>query len=75
MNQHNLSINKSQEKSSESSANNSLSSERLCSQQIEQLIENYSEPEKAREFLVNAGIIDENGNLMPPYQPITEEND
>jgi hypothetical protein len=55
--------------SNESSANNFLSSERLCSQQIEQLIENYSEPEKAREFLVNAGIIDKDGNLMPPYQP------
>jgi thymidylate synthase (FAD) len=40
MNQHNLSTSKLQEKSSESSANNSLSSERLCSQQIEQLIEN-----------------------------------
>ena len=75
MNQHNLSTNKSQEKSIESSANNSLSSERLCSQQIEQLIENYSEPEKAREFLVNAGIIDKDGNLMPPYQPPKEEED
>jgi hypothetical protein len=49
--------------------NNSLSSERLCSQQIQRLIEEYSEPEKAREFLVNAGIIDKDGNLMPPYQP------
>ena len=51
--------------------NNSQSLEKLCSQQIQRLIENYSEPEKAREFLRNAGIIDENGNLMPPYQPIT----
>ena len=66
---------KLQKQSNESSANNSLSSERLCSQQIEQLIENYSEPEKAREFLVNAGIIDKDGNLMPPYQPITKKND
>jgi hypothetical protein len=71
----NLSTSKLQEKSSESFVNNSPSSERLCSQQIEQLIEEYSEPEKARQFLVNAGIIDENGNLMPPCQPITEEND
>ena len=55
--------------------NNSLLSERLCSQQIQRLIEKYSEPEKARQFLVNAGIIDEDGNLMPPYQPITEEDD
>jgi hypothetical protein len=42
--------------------------ERLCSQQIERLIEDYKEPEKARQFLMDAGIIDENGNLMPPYQ-------
>ena len=69
MNQHNLSTNKSQEKPNESSANNSPSSEKLCSQQIEQLIEKYSEPEKARQFLVNAAIIGEDGNLMPPYQP------
>ena len=75
MNQHNLSTNKSQEKSNESSANNSPSSEKLCSQQIEQLIEKYSEPEKAREFLVNAGIIDKDGNLMPPHQPPKEEDE
>jgi hypothetical protein len=49
--------------------NNSPSSEKLYSQQIQRLIEEYSEPEKARQFLVNAGIIDEDGNLMPPYQP------
>jgi hypothetical protein len=53
--------------------NNSLLSERLCSQQIQQLIEKYSEPEKAKQFLVNAGIIDEDGNLMPPYQPDTQD--
>jgi hypothetical protein len=37
------------------------------------LIEKYSEPEKAREFLVNSGIIDKDGNLMPPYQPIAKK--
>lgn len=52
--------------------NNSPSSEKLCSQQIQRLIEEYNEPEKARQFLVNAGIIDADGNLMPPYQPITD---
>ena len=71
----NLNTSKSPEESNKSSVNNSPSSERLCSQQIQRLIEKYSEPEKARQFLVNAGIIDENGNLMPPYQPITEKND
>jgi hypothetical protein len=50
--------------------NSSPSSERLCSQQIEKLIEDYKEPEKARRFLMDAGIIDADGNLMPPYQPI-----
>jgi len=48
--------------------NSSLSSEKLYSQQIDKLIEEYKEPEKARQFLMNAGIIDEDGNLMPPYQ-------
>ena len=71
----NLSTSKLPEKLNKSSVNNSLSSERLCSQQIQRLIEEYSEPEKARQFLMNAGIIDEDGNLMPPYQPITEEDD
>jgi hypothetical protein len=67
-----LNTSKSPEKLNKSSVNNSLSSEKLCSQQIQRLIEEYSEPEKARQFLVNAGIIDEDGNLMPPYQPITD---
>ena len=71
----NLNTNKSQEKSSESSVNNSPLSEKLCSQQIQQLIEKYSEPEKAKEFLVNAGIIDKDGNLMPPYQPDSQEDE
>jgi hypothetical protein len=65
----NSSTSKSPEKSKESFVKNSPSSEKLCSQQIQRLIENYSEPEKAREFLVHASIIDKDGNLMPPYQP------
>jgi hypothetical protein len=70
MQEPNLSTDKLQNKSKTSSVNNSPSSERLCSQQIEKLIEDYKEPEKARQFLMGAGIIDEDGNLMPPYQPI-----
>jgi len=66
--EHNLNTNKSPEQSDKSSANNSLSSEKLCAQQINDLIERYSEPEQARQFLIRAGIIDENGDLMPPYQ-------
>lgn len=71
----NSSTEKLQKQSKESSAKNSQSSERLCSQQINDLIEKYSEPEKAKEFLVNAGIIDKDGNLMPPYQPPKEDNE
>jgi hypothetical protein len=62
-----------QKQSKESSASNSLSSEKLCSQQINDLIERYSEPEQARQFLMNAGIIDANGDLMPPYQKPLEQ--
>jgi hypothetical protein len=64
----NSNIEKLQKQSKESSAKNSQSSERLCSQQINDLIERYKEPEQARQFLMEAGIIDENGDLMPPYQ-------
>jgi hypothetical protein len=66
----NLNTDKLQNKSKTSSVNSFPSSEKLCSQQIEKLINNYKEPEKARKFLMDAGIIDADGNLMPPYQPI-----
>ena len=68
----NSNTDKLQKKSNTSSVNSSQSSERLCSQQIEKLIEDYKEPEKARRFLMDAEIIDENGDLMPPYQPLDE---
>jgi hypothetical protein len=55
--------------------NNSPSSEKLCSQQIKKLINDYKEPEKARQFLMDAKIIDADGNLMPPYQPVDEPED
>ena len=69
----NLNTNKSQEESNKSSANNSPSSEKLCSQQINDLIEKYKDPEAARYFLIEAGIIDKNGDLMPPYQKPPEK--
>jgi hypothetical protein len=50
--------------------NSSPSSEKLCSQQIKDLIEKYKDPEEVRKFLQDAGIIDEQGDLMPPYQPV-----
>ncbi len=69
----NSNTNKLPEQSDKSSVNNSPSSERLCSQQINDLIEKYKEPEQARQFLMNAGIIDANGDLMPPYQKAPEK--
>jgi hypothetical protein len=53
--------------------NNSPSSEKLYSQQINDLIEKYKEPEQARQFLINAGIIDANGDLMSPCQKPPEK--
>ncbi len=72
MNQPNSSTDKLQNKSNKSSVSSSPLSEKLCSQQIDKLIEDYKEPEKARQFLMNAGIIDADGDLMPPYQPVDE---
>jgi hypothetical protein len=69
----NSNTNKLPEQSGKSSANNSPLSEKLCSQQINDLIERYSEPEQARQFLMNAGIIDANGDLTPPYQKPPEK--
>jgi len=66
---------KLQSESKTSSANNSPLSDRLCAQHINNIIEKYSEPEQARQFLINAGIIDENGDLMPPYQKPPEESE
>jgi hypothetical protein len=71
----NSNTDKSQKELKTSSANNSLSSDKLCSQQINDLIEKYKEPEQARQFLINAGIIDNNGDLMPPYQKPPEKSE
>ena len=55
--------------------NSSRLSEKLCSQQINDLIERYKEPEQARQFLREAAIIDENGDLTPPYQKPSEKTE
>lgn len=55
--------------------NSSPLSEKLCSQQINDLIEQYEEPEQARQFLREAGVIDENGDLMPPFQKLSEKTE
>jgi hypothetical protein len=46
-----------------------MNSNQLCAEQIKNLLDKYKEPEKAKRFLIDAGIIDEHGNLMPQYQP------
>jgi hypothetical protein len=46
-----------------------MTSNQLCAEQIKNLLDKYKEPEKAKRFLIDAGIIDEHGNLMPQYQP------
>ena len=51
--------------------NNSQSLDKLCAQQINDLIEEYQDPEAAKYFLMETGIIDANGDLMPLYQPPT----
>ncbi len=44
-------------------------SDRLTREQVDQLLEDLKEPLKAREFLMDAGLIDENGQLTEPYRP------
>jgi len=55
--------------------NNSQSLDKLCSQRIDALIKKYEDPEAARYFLIEAGIIDVNGDLMPPYRKPPEESE
>jgi hypothetical protein len=41
--------------------------DRLTEEQVDELLKKMT-PEKARAFLMNAGLIDENGELTPPYR-------
>jgi hypothetical protein len=43
--------------------------QRLTKQDIDEFLKEYNTPEKARKFLRDAGLIDENNNLTKPYQP------
>jgi len=41
---------------------------RLTKQHIEEVLKELNTKEKARDFLRDAGLIDENGNLTKPYR-------
>lgn len=41
----------------------------LTREMVEQIINEIDTPEKARQFLQDAGLLDENGDLAPPYRP------
>jgi len=40
----------------------------LRREQIDALLEELRDPAKARQFLMDAGLIDANGQLTPPYR-------
>jgi len=42
---------------------------RLTKQDIDDFLKEYNTPEKARKFLRDAGLIDEDCNFTKPYQP------
>lgn len=42
--------------------------DQLTKEQIDAFLKKMT-PEKARAFLIEAGLIDENGELTPPYRP------
>ena len=42
----------------------------LTQQQVDALVERLKDPEDARRFLQEAGLIDENGELAKPYRPV-----
>jgi hypothetical protein len=41
----------------------------LNKEDIDLLLQQYQTKDKAREFLIDAGLIDEHGELTLPYQP------
>jgi hypothetical protein len=43
-------------------------SNRLTKQQVDEVLKELNTKEKAKEFLRDAGLIDENGNLTKPYR-------
>lgn len=48
--------------------------QRLTKQDIDDFLKKYNTPEKARKFLRDAGLIDENNNPTKPYKRIYDTN-
>jgi hypothetical protein len=46
-----------------------MTQQRLTKQDIDDFLKEHNTPKKARKFLRDSGLIDENGNLTKPYQP------
>lgn len=44
---------------------------RLSPLQVQNFIDKYKEPEKAKALLTEMGFLDENGELLAPYRPET----
>lgn len=47
------------------------SQRRLSPLQVQNFIDKYKEPEKAKALLTEMGFLDENGELSAPYRPET----
>jgi hypothetical protein len=45
-----------------------MTQQRLTKQDIDEFLKEYKTPEKARKFLRDVGLIEENGNLTKPYR-------
>lgn len=46
-----------------------MTQQRLTKKNIDDVLKEHNTPEKARKFLRDAGLIDENNSLTKPYQP------
>jgi hypothetical protein len=46
---------------------------RLSSEDVQRFLDRYRDPEEARRLLMEMGMIDEHGELTPPYKKPLEE--
>jgi hypothetical protein len=46
--------------------------DKLSKEQVDDLLEELKDPIKAKQFLMNAGLIDQYGQLTKPYQQIQQ---
>lgn len=52
-----------------------MTSNRLTRAQVEDFLSKHKTKEAALEVLQDAGIVDEQGNLTPPYRPCTPDRE